>query len=903
MKILLLEDNTTDADLTIRGLKKHFTECKIELAVTIAQATQLLSENTSFDVAILDLNLPDGNGLELLHKIRLQNLNIPVVMLTGTGDEETAVTALKSGADDYIVKKEGYISNLPNVIHLAIANFKKIDAFKSEFINVLYLEHHTIDINLTVRHLSKYAPFIHIDTVETGEQALDILTTDPSKYKVLLMDYRLQGMSAIDLIKTIRQNLQLCIPIILVTGQGTEELAVQALKLGANDYLTKDGDYLFRLPSIIINSYQHCELVFKQEALVKKEMKYRLLADNSGDVIFTLDMELRPTYMSPAIKSLRGFEPEEAINQDLNEVLTPSSYQIAKTSLTEMLSENLSSQEIKPIQKTVELELIKKDKNTIWTEVKASLVVDENNKPTGIVGVTRDISERKTISDELRKLSRAVEQSPVLIVITDTLGNIEYVNPKFTEITGYTLPEVVGKNTRILKSGYTDDLEYENLWKTITSGSEWQGEFQNKRKDGTLYWEEASISSIKNREGEITHFLAVKSDITERKKSISELIIAKEMAEESNRLKTAFLQNISHEIRTPMNGILGFIGLLKNPVLSGSDQEKYISIVEKSGQRLLNTINDLMEISKIESGTVELSMNPENIPEILQKEFDFFHYTAEKKGLTLKLNCHLNPSQMEVVTDSNKIHGILTNLINNALKFTEHGNIEFGCFPENNDFIFYVKDTGVGIPEIKHATIFERFVQADSKITRGHEGTGLGLSISKAYSELLGGKMWFESTVNTGTTFFFSIPNHSTTEKPKTISNQIQEQTILFEPGTQLLIAEDNETSFLYLETILTPTGIVVHHAQNGEEAIEALQNNPEIALVLMDVKMPVMDGLKATKKIRKFNPTIPIIAQTAFAFVTDKKNALEAGCTDYISKPINKENLFLLIKKYVTKP
>ncbi|MBN1185703.1 MAG: response regulator [Bacteroidales bacterium] len=902
MKVLLLEDNPSDADLTKRRLIGSVPDCTIEHASTLEQARKFLNASLSFDIALLDVNLPDGNGLKFLTEIRQRELDFPVIILTGSGDEDAAVTALKAGADDYIVKRSGYILQLPDIINLAITNFKENDIYKSDVINVLYLEHHAVDIDFTIRHLAQYAPYIHVDAVSTAEEALSKLkieTADSFKHNVILMDYRLPGMNALELIKAIRQNLKLCIPIILITGQGNEELAVQALKLGANDYLTKSEKYLYRLPFVIVNSYQHCELKKRQDALVESESKYRLLADNSGDVIFVLDMDLNYTFISPAVRILRGFEPEEAIKQKISEVLTPASYQKAVKVISEILSENLSSLENSVLQKTIELEMIRKDKTTIWTEVKASLITDKNNNPVGIIGVTRDISERKSIMEKLRKLSQAVEQSPALIVITDTKGNIEYVNPKFTEITGYSLQEVLGKNSRILKSGFTTNSEYENLWNTITSGSEWKGEFHNKRKDGSLYWEEASITSIKTTDGQITHFLAVKSDITEKKKIIDELIIAKEKAEESDRLKTAFLQNMSHEIRTPMNGILGFIGLLKNPTLDGEDRIKFIEIVEISGQRLLTTINDIIEIAKIESCTVEVTLKDENIEDILQNHYNFFNPEIEKKGLSLKITCQHDEKNNRVFTDRYKLDSVFINLINNAIKFTERGNIEIGCYRDGNYHVFYVRDTGIGIPANKQEAIFERFVQADLTITRGYEGSGLGLSISKSYIELLGGKIWLDSVQNTGTTFYFSIPYKAINQDLTVVPEQINKIPVRFDSAIKILIAEDEESSFLFLESILSEYGIVPIHARNGAEAIIALKNNSDIAVILMDLKMPVLDGFKATRKIRQFDQTTPIIAQTAYAFSSDKENAIEAGCNDYISKPINESKLISLIQRY----
>lgn len=643
MKILLLEDNITDADLTRRGLISSIPDCIIEHASTLQQARKLLVEDHSFDIALLDVNLPDGNGIEFLVEIRQRKFNFPVIVLTGNGDEDAAVTALKSGADDYIVKRSEYISHLPELINLAIANYKENGLYKSEVIHVLYIEQHAVDIDLTLRHLTQYAPYIHIDTVTTAEEALLKLKVGSAElitYNVILMDYRLPGMDALELIKTLRQNFNQRIPIILVTGQGNEELAVQAMKLGANDYLTKSEKYLYKLPSVIINSYQHYELKRQQEILLESESKYRLLADNSGDVIFVLDMDLNYTYISPAIRLLRGVEPEEALKQKINEVLTPDSYQKVLNVLSEILSDKtIISEDVAP-QRTIELEMFRKDQTTVWVEVKASLIRDKNNNHVGILGVTRDISEKKKMFDDL--------------------------------------------------------------------------------------------------------------------------IIAKEKAEESDRLKTAFLANVSHEIRTPMNGILGFAELLKDGDLTGEEQNKYIKIIEQSGERMLNIINQIIDISKVESGLVELKISDTNINTQLERAYSFFKPLAEKKGIQLNLKPTLADPEAFIKTDREKLDAILLNLINNALKYTDQGEIEVGYEQIRKDDLdcleFYIADTGIGIPKDRQKAVFDRFIQADVLDQQAREGAGLGLSISKAYVELMGGTMWLESEQHKGSTFYFTLP-------------------------------------------------------------------------------------------------------------------------------------------------
>lgn len=333
------------------------------------------------------------------------------------------------------------------------------------------------------------------------------------------------------------------------------------------------------------------------------------------------------------------------------------------------------------------------------------------------------------------------------------------MNRKFTQITGYTFEEAKGKNPNIFKLGELSDETYEQLWNTISTGGEWRGELQNKKKNGELFWESATISPIKNEKGEILNYLAIKEDITERKLVEEQLLIAKEKAEESDRLKSAFLANMSHEIRTPMNGILGFLELLQNPDLSDESREDFIKLVNKSGKRLLDTIYDIIEISKIEAGQLPINMTEVNIHDLIYYQHKFFKREAENKGLAFSVNDFVTAKCTSVVTDRHKLDGILTNLIKNAIKFTKSGSIELTAKIEENRLSFTIKDTGIGISQERINIIFERFVQADFlAYNRPYEGSGLGLPIVKAYLDMLKGKIWVESVPGVGSTFGFSLP-------------------------------------------------------------------------------------------------------------------------------------------------
>jgi PAS domain S-box-containing protein len=515
--------------------------------------------------------------------------------------------------------------------------------------------------------------------------------------------------------------------------------------------------------------------------------------------------------------------------------------------------------------------------------------------------------DRKRTEEKIRQLSQAVEQSPVTIVITNTKGEIEYVNSKFVETTGFTAEEVLGKNPRILKSGYTSTNEYKELWQTVATGKEWHGEFHNKRKDGTLFWESATISPILNAEGNSTHFIAIKEDITQRKKVEKELLKSKERAEESDRLKLAFLANMSHEIRTPMNGILGFTELLKEPKLTGEEQREYINIIEKSGKRMLNIINDIISISKVESGQVDILLSETNVNEQIEYLQTFFKPEAKQKGIQLHISKQLPFKEAVIKTDREKLYAILTNLIKNAIKFTNEGTIEFGCEKKGENLEFFVKDTGLGISKSQKKIIFERFRQANETISRSHEGSGLGLAISKAYVEKLGGKIWVESKEGKGSAFYFTIP--FCTESKAELEEKVVAEKVVSEikqenkiKDLKVLIVEDDAISKLLITIAAKPFSKEILKVSTGIEAIEACRNNPDINLVMMDINMPEMGGYEATKQIREFNKDLVIIAQTANGMQSDREEAIAAGCTDYISKPINIIDLGVLIQKYFNK-
>ena len=463
-------------------------------------------------------------------------------------------------------------------------------------------------------------------------------------------------------------------------------------------------------------------------------------------------------------------------------------------------------------------------------------------------------------------------------------GLILDCNQGMSTMTGYSVEELIGMDGIKLIA----ERDRSHVMQQISSGNEKTYEATGVRKNGTEYPMRLEGRNVpyKGKQIRTVEF----RDITEQKINEVELIYAKERAEESDRLKSAFLANMSHEIRTPMNGILGFASLLKNQKLTGEEQQEYFTIIEKSGERMLNIINDLINISKVESGQMEISFSSTNLNDQMEFLHNFFRLEAKQKGINFSIASRLPAQQSVIYTDIEKIYAILTNLIKNALKFTNIGTIEFGCQQKGEFYEFYVKDSGIGISKDKQDAVFERFVQAENHLTRGYEGAGLGLAISKAYIEMLGGEIWLTSKEGEGSTFFFTLPVYKGQhEQPAPTGNiDMKENESL---GTEtILIAEDDESSMFYLTEILKGITSRLILVKSGLEAVEACRNQ-EIDLVLMDIQMPVMDGYTAAKLIKGIRPELPILAQTSFALDSDK--ALYGGVfCDYLTKPLNADEV-----------
>lgn len=630
-----------------------------------------------------------------------------------------------------------------------------------------------------------------------------------------------------------------------------------------------------------------------EQEIIKTKQFYENITEGVQDGIWVTDVNDVIFYANSAMEKIAGVPRE----------------QIQGNNILNDFSEEVSGNLIKYYKQA------KEEKKPVWYDIKVKTPANrdtwqngwlipqfQENAFTGIICTIRDVTERKQAEELVRKLSTAVEQSPSIIVITDLEGNLEYVNPKFIELTGYSSSEVIGLDINILKSGMQDEGLFKEMWETVNSGEVWRGQFHNKKKNGEQFWEAVSISAIQNESGDVINFIQIGEDITQQKKTETELKVALEKALESDRLKSAFLANMSHELRTPMNGILGFVKLLTKPDLGKDKIDKYSGIISKSSDRLLKTINDIIDISKIEAGEMPVSTAETSINSVMDELLSFHSSEANLKGLSLVLVPSPSGEQIDIITDSHKLYVILSNLTKNAIKFTEKGSVTLGYTLKDSFIEFIVKDSGIGIPQDRIEAIFNRFEQADIEDKRGYEGSGLGLAISKAYAEMLDGEIFVESVEGEGSKFTLTIP-YIKIEKKENAG--ISEKINSFSEKTRkmnLLIVEDDEVSVELLETMLHDIFQKTHVARNGMEAVRLCREDPEIDLVLMDIKMRVLNGYEATKQIREFNKDVIIIAQTAYALSRDRELSIEAGCDDHISKPIDLNELLGKIENCLSK-
>ncbi len=549
---------------------------------------------------------------------------------------------------------------------------------------------------------------------------------------------------------------------------------------------------------------------------------------------------------------------------------------------------------------------VRKDGTQFAVELVVTGIKDHTGSLTGFMGLATDISGRKRAELEMRKLAAAVRSSPTSIIITGREGLIEYANPKFQELTGYSENELLGQNPSIISSGKTPKATYEELWHTLLDGREWNGELLNRKKNGDLFWENASISPVKDALGGITNFIAVKLDITDRKLAQQEIEKARDAALELARMKSDFLANMSHEIRTPMNAIIGMTGLLLDTPLT-EQQKDYVKTVNGAGDALLDLINEILDFSKIESGKLIIEKLDFDLRETVESTADLLASRAQAKQLELAYFVEDGvPAGLR--GDPGRLRQVLLNLLGNSLKFTEAGEVVLtvSTKKKTEDGVvlrFSVKDTGIGIPPETQKKLFQVFTQADASTTRKYGGTGLGLSISKKLVELMGGSIGLASAPGEGSTFWFTLPFEKRAGTPP-VGQAAPDMTAI-----RTLIVDDNAANREIISRYLEAWRMRFEAVASGSAALKALKREAAgrdpFRLVLLDMQMPGMDGLMLARSIHG-NPAISSVGKvmmTSLGHAVKTEELDSAGITACLSKPVRPSALLKALSSALAGP
>lgn len=503
-------------------------------------------------------------------------------------------------------------------------------------------------------------------------------------------------------------------------------------------------------------------------------------------------------------------------------------------------------------------------------------------------------AQEALIESEERHRSLFEDNMAMMLLIDPENAEIMDANPASCNFYGYSIEEFRGMKVAEITLNNQEELG-SALEKALTQ-KRMLFNFRHRLKDSSIRDVEVHSSIIRVQGKHILH--AIIHDITEKKKMEAELVSAKLKAEENDRLKTAFLHNISHEIRTPLNAIVGFSSFLNNPNVTPEKRKEFTDIINFSSEQLLSIITDIINVATLEAGQEKLNLKETDINQSMLTVYEQFKVKAAFPNIELQCIPEIPAQDALVLTDGVKLLQILTNLVGNALKYTRKGKVAFSCSIREGSLFFRVTDSGIGIPKEMHNKIFDRFWQVDSTVTREFGGTGLGLSITKAYVELLGGKIGLESEPGMGSTFFFTLPYQPVKRQKK---DDVVKDTVFAETEfkKRILIAEDENYNFLLIGELLTNANFELIRAENGLQAVNICRSRNDLDLVLMDIKMPVMDGIEATRQIKRFKPDIPIVALTAYAHETDRKRLMECGCDDYLSKPLRQNSFFAMIRKY----
>ena len=891
LKILFVEDVPSDVDLAVLELRKQ--KLKFD-HITVCTREDLLTALRDFipDLIISDYMMPAFNGLQALKVAKDYNLDIPFILYTGSVNEEIAVECIKEGAQDYVIKE--HLTRLPFAVKEALEqvrinrekraselllrdNEEKLQSiFSAAPVGIgLKVNEIIIEVNDYFCQMTGYSrgeligePFSLFFPMQ--EEVIDKFNQESGFISPI-------GSESIETIFRCKNGTHLNVVFNtapLDKNDGSKGITFTVLDISERTKTDSDLKEAHKLINTLVSNLQG--------------LVYRCKNDKQ----FTME------FLSEGAKELTGYSPVELLHsQHISylDLIYPDDRDYVWNEVQKAIGRKKHYE--------ITYRITTRSGEIRWVWEKGEGIFLKNGELEFLEGFITDITDRKKTELALRKSEEKYrgifENVQDVYYETSLEGKILEVSPSINILSKgmYNMSELIGRS---MDEFYSEAGERESIIKQLNdTGSVSDFEVTLKNRDGLVTPCSLSAKLIFSSDGKPEKIIGSMRDITVRRNASDALKLAKEKAETSDKLKTDFLNNISHEVRTPLNGILGFAEIISLKDLSEDERKDSMTMLLESSNRLLNTITNYMDISLITSGSLSINNKDFTPSQILKKLYNNFDPVCKNRNLKLVLDTPEKPDDFLLHSDPEICQKILSHFLDNAIKFTEKGTISFG-FRNNTDKLeFHVRDTGIGIGNESFITIFDRFAKENAGQYKVSEGSGLGLSISKGMSEAIGARIRLESEPGAGSTFFLDIPLKKL--NTGTLSVNAKSELVKAMAGSKILVAEDDDTNFFYLNALLVrETQATILHASNGIEAINHFKNNPDIKLILMDIKMPEMDGFEATRQIRLLSSRVPIIAITAYAMSGDEDRILAAGCDSYLSKPINRKSLFEKIEEYM---